>query len=69
MPRPSGTSAMPGLDDPVRRQARDGVAVDRDWRRRARRRTMPAIAFSSVDLPAPLAPRMTTISPLADLRR
>ena len=57
-----------GLDDLVRRQAAEVAAAERDRARRARCGTRPAIALSSVLLPAPLAPRMTTISPRPTLR-
>ena len=57
------------LDDLVRRRGREVAAAKRHRCRRARCGTMPAMAFSSELLPAPLAPRMTTISPRADGQR
>ena len=63
-PRSSGTSAMPGLDDLMRRPVGDVDAVHRHRARPAVARVWPAIARRNVLLPAPLAPSITTISPI-----
>ena len=57
------------LDDLVRRERGEVAPAEADARRRRAARTRPAITLSSVILPAPLAPRMTTISPLPDVER
>ena len=55
-----------GLDDLMRRQHAEIAAAERDPAA-GQARTMPAMTLSSVVLPAPLAPRMTTISPRSTL--
>lgn len=59
--RPSGDSAMPRATRP----AAGMVAIDSPSHRRSPRASVfsPIIAFSVVDLPAPLDPTSATISP------
>ena len=59
---PLGHQRDAGLDDLVRRQRQQVPAVEGDARP-ACGATSPAMDLSSVDLPAPFAPSITTISP------
>ena len=62
MRRPSGHEGDPGRDATVGSQPADRLAVEADLARRAAA-AGPPTAASSVDLPAPLAPMIATVSP------
>ena len=75
-PAPSGRRRCRGLPAPARRRLRRSGGLEHSEIAPVERmrapgcgRTSPAIALSRVVLPAPLAPRMATISPRRDAER